>query len=72
MIYAVTSVEDSSWRVVGVSFVDELVNRNVSEMVHLSLLIAAMVLLAALFTSWLLSRLLSRPLRSLESAMEDF
>ena len=72
VIYSLTSVEGSDWRVVGVSYVDELVNRNVSEMVHLSLLIAAMVLLAALFTSWLLSRLLSRPLRSLESAMEDF
>ena len=72
VIYSLTSVEGSDWRVVGVSYVDELVNRNVSEMVRLSLLIAAMVLLAALFTSWLLSRLLSRPLRSLESAMEDF
>ena len=72
VIYCAASVADSDWRVVGVSYVDELVNRNVSEMVRLSLLIAAMVLLAALFTSWLLSRLLSRPLRSLESAMEDF
>ena len=72
VIYSLTSVEGSDWRVVGVSYVDELVNRNVSEMVHLSLLIAVMVLLAALFTSWLLSRLLSRPLRALESAMEDF
>ena len=72
VIYCITSVEDSDWRVVGVSFVDELVNRNVSEMIRLSLLLAVVLLGAALFTSWLLSSLLGRPLRGLASAMERF
>ena len=72
VIYCITSVEDSDWRVVGVSFVDELVNRNVSEMIRLSLLLAVVLLGAALFTSWLLSSLLGRPLRGLASAMESF
>ena len=72
VIYAVTSVEDSSWRVVGVSYVDELVNRSVREMIQLSLLLAVVVLAAAVLTSWLLSRLLGRPLRGLASAMERF
>ena len=72
MIYAVTSVEDSSWRVVGVSFVDELVNRSVREMIGISVGLAGLVLAAALLTSWILSRMLSRPLRGLASAMERF
>ncbi len=72
MIYAVTSVEDSSWRVVGVSFVDELVNRSVREMIGISTGLAGLVLAAALLTSWILSRMLSRPLRGLASAMERF
>lgn len=72
VIYSLTSVEDSDWRVVGVSYVDELVNRNVREMIRLSILLAAVVLAAALLTSWLLSRQLSRPLRGLASAMERF
>ena len=72
VIYCITSVENSDWRVVGVSFVDELVNRNVSEMIRLSLLLAVVLLGAALFTSWLLSSLLGRPLRGLASAMERF
>ena len=72
MIYAVTSVEDSSWRVVGVSFVDELVNRSVREMIGISAGLAGLVLAAALLTSWILSRMLSRPLRGLASAMERF
>ncbi len=72
VIYSLTSVEGSDWRVVGVSYVDELVNRNVREMIQLSLVLGCMVLLAALLTSWLLSRLLGRPLRGLASAMENF
>ena len=72
VIYAVTSVEDSSWRVVGVSFVDELVNRTVREMIGISAGLAGLVLAAALLTSWILSRMLSRPLWGLASAMERF
>ena len=72
VIYCLTSVEGSDWRVVGVSYVDELVNRNVSEMIRLSVLLAVVVLAAAVLTSWLLFRLLGRPLRGLASAMEDF
>ena len=72
VIYSLTSVEGSDWRIVGVSYVDELVNRNVSEMLQLSMVLAVVVLIAAVLTSWLLSRLLSRPLRGLASAMEDF
>ncbi|HJD21622.1 MAG TPA: sensor histidine kinase [Candidatus Gemmiger faecigallinarum] len=72
VITCVNSVGDSGWRVVGVSYVDELVDRNVSDMVHLSVLLSVVVLAAAVLTSWLLSRLLSRPLRGLADAMGSF
>ena len=72
VIYCVTSVAGSDWRIVGVSYVDELVNRNVSEMIRLSFLLAVAVLAAAWLTSWILSRLLGRPLRGLAKAMESF
>lgn len=72
VIYCLNSVGDSGWRVVGVSYVDELVNRNVNEMINLSFWLAAAVLGVALLTSWLLSKLLGRPLRGLASAMESF
>ncbi len=72
VIYSLTGVEGSDWRVVGVSYVDELVDRGVQEMIRLSLWLAALVLAAALLTSWLLSQLLSRPLRDLASAMGSF
>lgn len=72
VIYSLTSVGNSDWRVVGVSYVDELVDQNVHELIRLSVILAAVVLAAALLTSWLLSRQLSRPLRELSSAMERF
>ena len=49
----------SGWRVVGVSYVDELVDRNMAEMLQLSCVLGALVLACALLTSWVLSRLLT-------------
>lgn len=72
MIHCITSVEGSDWRVVGVSYVDELVNRNVVEMLKISGVVAVVILLVALLTSWLLSNLLGQPLKKLASAMENF
>ena len=72
VITCVNSVEDSGWRVVGVSYVDELVDRNMAEMMQLSALLGALVLGGAVLTSWLLPRLLGRPLRGLAAAMESF
>ena len=72
VIYCLNSLSWGGWRIVGVSYVDELVNRNVQEMIRLSLALAAAVLLGALLASWLLSRLLGRPLQELAGAMERF
>ena len=72
VISCLAEVGDSGWRIVGVSYVDELVNRNVTEMLRLSFALAIVVLAASLLTSWLLSRLLDRPLRGLAAAMGSF
>ena len=72
VIYSVTSVAGSDWRIVGVSYVDEMVNRSFREMIRLSLVLGGALLAAAVLTSVLLSRLLARPLRGLADAMERF
>lgn len=72
VIACLAGVGESNWRIVGVSYVDELVNRSVREMLHLSFTLAIVVLAAALLTSWVLSRLLDRPLRALAAAMGSF
>ncbi len=72
VITCIQSIGGSDWRVVGVSYVDELVDRNVSDMVRLFVLMGVLVLAVAVLASWLLSRLLSRPLRGLADAMGSF
>ena len=72
VIYSVAPVENSPWRVVGVSYMDEVVNRNVSELLSISLLIAVVMLAATWGTTLLLSQAVGQPLQSLADAMHDF
>ena len=72
VIYAIKTVEGSPWRVVGVSYVDELVTSNVGEVTRILVLSALAVLLAALLSSIVISRALSRPLKGLSGAMRQF
>lgn len=72
VIYTVQSLENGRWKVVGVSFVQELIDESVRELTLILLVSAGVILLATLFVSAFLSRALSRPLRGLEEAMEQF
>lgn len=72
VIYVLQTVEGSPWRVVGVSYVDELVTSSLWENFWLLALAAAAILLAALVSSIVISRVLSRPLKGLSRAMRQF
>lgn len=72
VIYSITGIEDSTWRVVGVSYVDELVDLSVKTMLRICLAVAFTVLAVVLGAGWVLSRILSRPLAALTAAMERF
>ena len=72
VIYVLQTVEGSPWRVVGVSYVDELVTSSLWENFWLLALAAAAILLAALVSSIVISRALSRPLKGLSRAMRLF
>lgn len=72
VIYSITGIEDSTWRVVGVSYVDELVDLSVQAMLRICLMVVLTVLATVLGAGWVLSRILSRPLAALAAAMERF
>ena len=72
VIYVLKTVEGSPWRVVGVSYVDELVTSNLWENFWLLASAAVAILLAALVSSIVISRALSRPLKGLSRAMRQF
>lgn len=72
VIYSVQTVENSQWRVVGVSYVDELVNTNVAGMVRILAGLVAAVMAVTAVCSLMVSNLLSRPLLGLSAAMASF
>ena len=72
VIYVLQTVEGSPWRVVGVSYVDELVTSNLWENFWLLASAAVAILLAALVSSIVISRALSRPPTALSRAMRQF
>ncbi|MDD4851041.1 MAG: sensor histidine kinase [Gemmiger sp.] len=72
VIYCLQGVPGSNWRVVGVSYLDELVTGNVLAMVRILLLLAALLLAVALLVSWIVSSVLSSPLHRLSTAMAEF
>ncbi|MBQ9663150.1 MAG: sensor histidine kinase [Oscillospiraceae bacterium] len=72
VIYAIRTLSNGQWRLVGVSFLQEVLTESLRQLGTVLLLLAGLVLLAALVVSVVLSATLSHPLRDLESAMEAF
>ena len=72
IIYTVKTLNNGQWRLVGVSFLQEFLTESLRHLGNILLLIAGLVLLATLAVSAVMSASLSRPLRELESSMEQF
>ncbi len=72
MIYAVKTLSNGQWRLVGVSHLQEFLAESLRQLGRILLILAGLVLLATLIVSALLSASISRPLRELEASMEQF
>lgn len=71
-IYTVKTLDNYEWRVVGVSFVDELVTARKGEVIGILTAILAVVVATAFISIYVLSGKISRPIKELVKAMEDF
>lgn len=71
-IYTIKTLKNCSWRIVGVSFIDELVTFRKAAVVKILLLIFTIVVATSFVSSYLLSRKISKPIKGLVKAMEDF
>ncbi len=71
-IYTLQSLGNSNWRVVGVSYVDEMITSKVESMLMIVVTILVMVLFTSLAIGILFARVFSSPAKKLQSAMEDF
>jgi len=72
LMRSITTAPSCAWRIVGVSYQDELVAAQTSDMVRIALWTCLAVLLATGVCALVLSQVLSRPLNSLSGAMKDF
>lgn len=72
LIYTIRTRKGSSWRIVAVSFVDELVEDRLKDCLFLLAGLLLIVLAATIVSSIVLSRYISRPIHSLNEAMGEF
>ncbi len=72
VIYTVNSLSNCSWRIVAVSYVDELITGRVEGMVRICLALLALMFLTAVFVGSLFSWLFAKPAKRLARAMEAF
>ncbi len=72
VIYTLQTLNNTRWRVVGVSFVEDVILESLGELVRILVVAAVLILAATFLISALLSRVLSRPIQGLARAMEQF
>lgn len=72
VIYTIHTLENVDWRIVSVSYVDELITNKVHDMVKIMLTILAVVLITAFLSGLLFSRVFTKPANQLADAMGEF
>lgn len=72
VIYTVRREAENGWRIVAVSYVDEVISEGLTNCLYLLLALLLCVLLSTLIASLVLSRLISGPINRLIFAMRDF
>lgn len=72
VIYTLQTLDNERWRVVGVSFVEDVILDSLWELGSILIIAALLILGATFLISAVISRELSRPLQDLAGAMEQF
>lgn len=72
MIYTIYTLENCNWRIVGVSFVDEMISQRVQNMVRIVIAVLLLVLFTAVICGIVFSRLTTQPAIRLSEAMGEF
>ena len=72
VIYTIYTLENCNWRIMGVSYVDELITSKVMSMLRLLAAMLLLVLAATVVTGMIFSRMISRPANQLGEAMREF
>lgn len=72
VIYTVKTLDNCNWKIIGVTFLDEIVNERVKTMATASMLIFLVVVLVTFLCGSHFSYLFTKPAKKLAHAMSDF
>ena len=72
VIYTIHTLENCNWRIMGVSYVDELITSKVESMLRLLGAMLLLVLVATVVTGMIFSKMISKPANQLGEAMREF
>ena len=72
VIYTIYTLDNCNWRIMGVSYVDELITAKVMSMLRLLAAMLLLVLAATVATGMIFSRMITRPAKQLGEAMRAF
>ena len=72
VIYTIRSLDNCGWRIVGISYIDELVTSRVEDTMRILTVLILFVLLTVFLSSYILSHMISKPIQSLVKAMRGF
>ena len=72
VIYTIYTLDNCNWRIMGVSYVDELITAKVMSMLRLLAALLLLVLAATVATGMIFSRMITRPANQLGEAMRAF
>lgn len=72
VIYTVKTLENSNWKIIGITYLDETVNDRVRAMTLASVLIFIVVVLMTFLFGSLFSYLFTKPAKKLAGAMKEF
>lgn len=71
-INAIQTLNDGNWRIVGVSYTDEMIGEKIREIQGLIIRVAVIFIALAVSLSILFSRVITKPVKKLVRAMRDF
>ena len=72
IIYTIHSLKNCDWRIIGVSYVEELIESKVAGMIKAVLFVAVIVIMTTALTGAILAKNFSRPAEDLAAAMRRF
>ncbi|HCL01191.1 MAG TPA: sensor histidine kinase [Lachnoclostridium phytofermentans] len=72
VIYTIKSLNNSDWRIVGVSYINELIASEVISVVKTLIIMLFLIMIVAMISSYVMSKVISKPIQKLMKAMEDF